>query len=70
MPTDLAPAYNATFIGTSRPATRRRGTKVPALSCGTVVHVVEDRGGRSVIAVAGDPTFGFRYVILRSQLAR
>jgi hypothetical protein len=65
-------AYSATYVGPSRRATRRRGQCVPALRCGDVVLVVEERAS-SVIAVGGplyDATFGFRYVILRSQLVR
>lgn len=59
----------ATYIGTSRRSVRRNGTRVPRLSCGDVVTIVEPRG-KSSIVTKGDPTFGFRYVVLNTNLAR
>lgn len=60
--------HSATYTGKSRPARNGR----PALRCGTVVLVIEERGSKSIV-VAGphyDATFGFRYSIPTTSLVR
>lgn len=62
--------YSATFIGRSRPKTRRNGWPVAALRCGTVVTVVEQRAKSATVVQNGDVTFGVRYIVQLADLAR